>query len=379
MELQVQGAWAPLCAAHWDLADATVLCHQLNCGNAVATHPGGHFGDGDSTIWPDVFHCVGTESYLWNCAMSTLGAPACVPGNAATALCSGGSLRAWDREGGREWTGRCWEGPSSPLYSQGPSRWRLAGARSVLPPSPGLPDALRMRDGQSRCDGRVEVSLAGVWGRVLDDAWDLRGAAVVRRQLECAGPERAYEAPAPRRGAVPLGLSRARCLGTETRLTQCNVSASPLVSAGASRDAGVVCSGECGPGPPSPSSGGWGAAALTWSLPPQGAAGFGWPRGWAAVRGAWRCFRGARGAPCATTAGTCGTPTWSAGSWAVATRSAPQGQRTSGPGPGASGWTSWAVRATSLRCGGARRGVGAGTTAGTRRTPASSAQVGAET
>ena len=22
MELQVQGAWAPLCAAHWDLADA---------------------------------------------------------------------------------------------------------------------------------------------------------------------------------------------------------------------------------------------------------------------------------------------------------------------------------------------------------------------
>eukprot|EP00069_Balaena_mysticetus_P010569 bmy_20717T0 len=195
VELQVQGAWAPLCAAHWDLADATVLCHQLNCGNAVATHPGGHFGDGDSTIWPDVFHCVGTEPYLWNCPMSTLGAPACVPGNAATAVCS------------------------------------------------GLPDALRLRDGQSRCDGRVEVSLDGVWGRVLEDAWDLRGAAVVCRQLECGGPERAYEAPAPRRGAVPLGLSRARCLGTETRLTQCNVSASPLVSAGTSRDAGVVCSG----------------------------------------------------------------------------------------------------------------------------------------
>ncbi|KAM9051770.1 LOW QUALITY PROTEIN: scavenger receptor cysteine-rich domain-containing protein SCART1 [Megaptera novaeangliae] len=229
VELQVQGAWAPLCAAHWDLADATVLCHQLNCGNAVAIHPGGHFGDGDSTIWPDVFHCVGTESYLWDC-LSTLGAPACVPGNAATALCSGGSLRAWDREGGREWTGLCWEGPSSPLYSQGPSRWHLAGA-------------LRLRDGQSRCDGRVEVSLAGVWGRVLDDACDLRGAAVVCRQLQCGGPERAYEAPAPRRGAVPLGLSRARCLATETRLTQCNVSASPLVSAGASRDAGVVCSG----------------------------------------------------------------------------------------------------------------------------------------
>ncbi|ELK36776.1 Putative scavenger receptor cysteine-rich domain-containing protein LOC619207 [Myotis davidii] len=40
VELQVQGAWAPLCAAHWDLADATVLCHQLNCGGALATPRG---------------------------------------------------------------------------------------------------------------------------------------------------------------------------------------------------------------------------------------------------------------------------------------------------------------------------------------------------
>ncbi|EPQ16072.1 Putative scavenger receptor cysteine-rich domain-containing protein LOC619207 [Myotis brandtii] len=40
VELQVQGAWAPLCAAHWDLADATVLCHQLNCGSALAAPRG---------------------------------------------------------------------------------------------------------------------------------------------------------------------------------------------------------------------------------------------------------------------------------------------------------------------------------------------------
>ncbi|XP_034519436.1 scavenger receptor cysteine-rich domain-containing protein SCART1 isoform X4 [Ailuropoda melanoleuca] len=195
VELQVQGAWAPLCAAHWDLADATVLCHQLNCGSVEATPQGGHFGDGDTSIWPDVFHCVGTEPYLWNCPVSTLGAGACALGNVAAVVCS------------------------------------------------GLLHALRLRDGQSRCDGRVEVSLDGVWGRVLDDAWDLRAARVVCRQLGCGPAERAYDAPAPRRGAVPVGLSRARCQGTETRLTQCNVSASPLVPAGASRDAGVVCSG----------------------------------------------------------------------------------------------------------------------------------------
>uniref|UniRef100_A0A8C9H211 SRCR domain-containing protein n=1 Tax=Piliocolobus tephrosceles TaxID=591936 RepID=A0A8C9H211_9PRIM len=90
VELQVQGSWAPLCATHWDIADATVLCHQLNCGSAVAAPRGGHFGDGDAAIWPDAFHCGGTEPYLWNCPVSTLGVPACAPGNSASAVCSGG-------------------------------------------------------------------------------------------------------------------------------------------------------------------------------------------------------------------------------------------------------------------------------------------------
>uniref|UniRef100_A0A8C5YTE7 Scavenger receptor family member expressed on T cells 1 n=1 Tax=Marmota marmota marmota TaxID=9994 RepID=A0A8C5YTE7_MARMA len=198
VELQVQGSWAPLCAWHWDLADTTVLCHQLNCGNAVATPPGGHFGEGGAPLWPDVFHCVGTELYLWNCPVSTLGAQACAPGNSASALCS------------------------------------------------GLRDALRLRDGQSRCDGRVEMALDGMWGRVLDNAWDLRAASVVCRQLGCGGAERAYDAPTPGRGVVRVWLSRVRCVGSETHLTQCNVSTSQLVPAGVSRDVGVVCSGECG-------------------------------------------------------------------------------------------------------------------------------------
>ncbi|XP_007935053.1 scavenger receptor cysteine-rich domain-containing protein SCART1-like [Orycteropus afer afer] len=195
VELRVQGVWAPLCANSWDLADASVLCRQLNCGNVVATHRGGFFGAGKGTIWPDVFHCVGTEPHLWRCPASTLGAPACAPGNAATAVCS------------------------------------------------GLPHSLRLRDGHTRCDGRVEVSLDRVWSRVLDDDWDLRGASVVCRQLQCGGAEKAYNASAPGGGATPIGLSRVQCLGTETHLTQCNVSTSLLVPTRNIPDVGVVCSG----------------------------------------------------------------------------------------------------------------------------------------
>lgn len=89
VELLVQDAWQPLCADNWDLADATVLCHQLNCGYAVATPQGGHFGNVEAPIRTDVFHCVGTEPHLLSCPTSTLGAQACALGNSASVLCSG--------------------------------------------------------------------------------------------------------------------------------------------------------------------------------------------------------------------------------------------------------------------------------------------------
>lgn len=48
---------------------------------------------------------------------------------------------------------------------------------------------------------------------------------------------------------------------------------------------------------------------------------------------------------------------------------------TSGGAQGPSGWTSWTAQGTSPTCGGALRWAGGGTTAGTRRTQGSSAQV----
>uniref|UniRef100_F7ETU1 SRCR domain-containing protein n=1 Tax=Ornithorhynchus anatinus TaxID=9258 RepID=F7ETU1_ORNAN len=89
VELQVGESWGPLCAVHWDLADAHVLCRQLGCGPALATVGGESFGAGDGPAWTDAFHCAGTEPHLWNCPRSSLGAAACQPNHVATAVCSG--------------------------------------------------------------------------------------------------------------------------------------------------------------------------------------------------------------------------------------------------------------------------------------------------
>ncbi|KAG5196167.1 hypothetical protein JEQ12_011803 [Ovis aries] len=175
---------------------------ELQCGVAVSTPQGAHFGQGSGLVWTEAFRCAGNESLLFHCPRG--------PGHRC----------GHDQDVGLRCSGCSWRSSRGPPARRSPRRPAAEG-------------------GQSRCDGRVEVSLDGVWGRVLDEAWDPRGAAVVCRQLGCAAAERAYEAAAPARGAVPLGLSRVRCAGTEPRLTRCGVSAAPLVSAGASRDAGV--------------------------------------------------------------------------------------------------------------------------------------------
>ncbi|XP_028916415.2 scavenger receptor cysteine-rich domain-containing protein SCART1-like [Ornithorhynchus anatinus] len=197
VELQVGESWGPLCAAHWDLADAHVLCRQLGCGPALATAGGASFGVGDGPAWTDAFHCAGTEPHLWNCPRSALGAAACQPNHVATAVCSGESA-----------------------------------------------EALRLQGGQSRCDGRVEISLRGSWSRIVAEAWGLAEAGVVCRQLRCGEARRAYSLDPTARGpeATPVGLSAVSCAGNETRLTQCRFSIAPPSPAGTAWDVGVVCS-----------------------------------------------------------------------------------------------------------------------------------------
>lgn len=110
--------------------------------------------------------------------------------------------------------------------------------------SPGLAESLRLLGGESRCDGRVEISLHGTWSRVLDDDWNIKDAHVVCRQLQCGIAEKAYYLPRSERGKGLVALRNVQCAGNETQLMLCKTSHSQTVPMGVAEDVGVICSGE---------------------------------------------------------------------------------------------------------------------------------------
>ncbi|KAM9173291.1 scavenger receptor cysteine-rich domain-containing protein SCART1-like, partial [Pangshura tecta] len=195
VEIQVLGAWGTLCDSRWDLPDANVLCHQLDCGFAVSAPGGGYFGKGTGSVWTDAFHCKGTETHLGHCPVTALGASQCSQDDDASVICSGRS------------------------------------------------ESLKLLNGETRCDGRVEISLHGAWGRVLDDQWDMNDASVVCRQLQCGVTEKAYNPPKSEQQIEPVGLRSVQCAGNETRLTLCDNSTSETAQAATAEDVSVVCSG----------------------------------------------------------------------------------------------------------------------------------------
>ncbi|XP_037993946.1 LOW QUALITY PROTEIN: antigen WC1.1-like [Motacilla alba alba] len=149
VEVAVRGTWGSVCASEWQLPDAHVLCRHLGCGHAFSVPPGGSFGSGEGPLWPDAFGCSGSERHPGECPVAVLGKPPCAPGNAAAVICLG----------------------------------------------EGSVTSLRLVEGQSFCDGRLEESITSPgWRRVPLEDWKSWDVYMICAVLGCGFPKDVYSA-----------------------------------------------------------------------------------------------------------------------------------------------------------------------------------------
>ncbi|MGH0114540.1 UNVERIFIED_CONTAM: hypothetical protein FKN15_020451 [Acipenser sinensis] len=299
VEVYHNGSWGTVCDDSWDLADAEVVCKQLQCGTALNASVSASFGQGTGPIWLDELRCQGNESTLWGCASGGWGQHNCRHKEDAGVVCSEFKKLRLSRgcSGLAEvfyngtWGSVCYNGMdentvkmicrevncgesseiSRPRSTSSTARkWldnvECRGHDSTLWQCPSLPwgqnncrndevaeidckepAELRLAGSSSPCSGRVEVRFEGSWGTVCDDSWDMKDAQVVCRQFGCGAAE------STRRGETTFGqgngiiwLDEVNCRGSEMHLWDCRHSPLRHNDCDQKEDAWVTCAGERG-------------------------------------------------------------------------------------------------------------------------------------
>ncbi|KAK2112205.1 hypothetical protein P7K49_011952 [Saguinus oedipus] len=100
---------------------------------------------------------------------------------------------------------------------------------------------MRLADGATANEGRVEIFYRGQWGTVCDNLWDLTDASVVCRALGFENATQALGRAAFGQGSGPIMLDEVQCTGTEPSLAECTSLGWLHSNCRHERDAGVVC------------------------------------------------------------------------------------------------------------------------------------------
>ncbi|XP_027384780.1 putative DMBT1-like protein [Bos indicus x Bos taurus] len=219
VEVLVQDTWGTVCDDFWDLAEAAVVCRQLECGQAVAAPTGAHVGVGSGKIVLDNMQCVGSKSHLEQCMHGGEAGHNCGHQEDASVICTGAD--------------------DPPALTPVPGSEAASSAHTLT----GAWVAVKLVGGPGRCSGRVEVLVQDTWGTVCDDLWDLAEAAVVCRQLECGQAVAAPTGAHFGAGSGKIALDNLQCVGSESHLGQCVHGGEAGHNCGHLEDASVICAG----------------------------------------------------------------------------------------------------------------------------------------
>ncbi|MGH0141401.1 UNVERIFIED_CONTAM: hypothetical protein FKN15_075276 [Acipenser sinensis] len=203
VEIYYDGAWGSVCDDSWTEVNAQVVCRQLRFRGRARVSAPGRYGAGSGLILLDEVQCKGGERSLLGCAHAAWGRHDCAHSEDVGVQCEG------------------------------------KGETNEIPqPSP---ETVRLVDGESTREGRVEVLLGGEWGSVCDDGWTDDHAAVVCKQLGYTGEAKARSMAYFGEGKGPIHLDDVRCSGQESSLSECEARRGGQHNCRHSEDAGVIC------------------------------------------------------------------------------------------------------------------------------------------
>ena len=104
---------------------------------------------------------------------------------------------------------------------------------------------VRLVNGSTEYEGRVEVYYNGTWGTVCDNGWDLINAQVVCSELGYGYATAAIQGAFYGEGSGQIWLESVNCIGTEETIGNCLHGGWGFHSCHHGEDASVRCSSGC--------------------------------------------------------------------------------------------------------------------------------------
>uniref|UniRef100_A0A672L1J7 SRCR domain-containing protein n=1 Tax=Sinocyclocheilus grahami TaxID=75366 RepID=A0A672L1J7_SINGR len=206
VEVLHRGQWGTVCDEEWDLADAAVVCRELDCGEPVDALGDAHFGPGSGPIWMTFVFCTGSESTLKNCWSFGWGKNNCDHSKDAGVICSGKVFNIFFIH----------------IYIR--FLFRLVG--------------------DSRCSGRLEILHDQTWMSVCDAVFDQQDAEVVCRELDCGAPVQVLGAAAFDKGDTQMWTQEIQCRGNESQIHLCPTSLLVKSNRSQKHIIGLLCAGK---------------------------------------------------------------------------------------------------------------------------------------
>uniref|UniRef100_A0A8C2HX15 SRCR domain-containing protein n=1 Tax=Cyprinus carpio TaxID=7962 RepID=A0A8C2HX15_CYPCA len=212
VEVFHRGQWGTVCDDYWDLADAAVVCRELDCGEPVDALGAAHYGQGSGPIWMNFVACAGSESTLKNCASSGWRKNYCAHNKDAGVICSGKAFYIFL--------------VISLLLKFTLMFFIFSNLKVVLfSVFVFLSPEVRLVGG-SRCSGRLEILHNQTWMSVCAAAFDQQDAEVVCRELDCGAPVQVLGAAAFGKGDAQMWTQEIQCRGNESQIYLCPTSPS---------------------------------------------------------------------------------------------------------------------------------------------------------